>query len=263
MADIREETKLDIRHLLLYFHFLTQAVDDTYRVAYPRDNQQRTNDIQYQCPPRQPPWTMHDDQQLFLVAHIASLMVCGTHMEHIPSVTKMVIGHPSYAFRVSPIRVNTVHLIGIDDLMRPDIIHRSVLNGHTASVFQLDGVAFQQFILCLHTRDSHRRNEGRMAYTRRRECAITVRVTKQDRSVRRTKSLRLRKPSVVFAVQSVVEIQISALQIQLCDVVLGTEPQVLTVSRHTQNDVVEGLYTLDLRLLVLGIKTQQTATERA
>ena len=97
---------------------------------------------------------------------------------------------------------------------------------------------------------------------RRVKRAVSVRITEQDHAVRHTQRFCLREIGVMRTVQCIVVEQVIGLYIQLRDIALRTEPQVLTIPRHAQNDIMIGLDTLDLCLRVVGIQYQQTAAKR-
>ena len=66
----------------------------------------------------------------------------------------------------------------------------------------------------------------------------------------------------MLAVQGIVVIQITGLQIHLCDVTLRREPYILFITGQAQDNIMEGLDVLDLQIRIRRINRQQTATER-
>ena len=156
MTDIGEEAQLDIRHLLLHFHFLAQAVVHTHEINGQTDDERNDGYIEHERPPCQPPRTRHIDHQLLLIIHIRSFPVGRTHTEDILAVPQVTIGHTTHIPRIIPFIVQILHLIGIEDLIRSDIIHRCILDGDVTAVCYTDGIAFQFLHLHLDARDMHR-----------------------------------------------------------------------------------------------------------
>ena len=224
MTDIREEPQFDIRHLLLHFHFLPQTVIDTHDINRQTDDQHQDNSIQHKCPPCQPPRTLYVDHQLLLIIHITAFAIGRTHTEDILAVPQITIGHATYIPRIFPLGVDILHLIGIENLVRSDIIHRCVLNGHIAAILDIDRISFQLLLLHLHTRDIHRRNGIGTTDQRGIKRTVSVRVTKENYPVGRTQCFGFREIRVFLTVQRIVIIEITGLQIQLRDITLGTEP---------------------------------------